>query len=63
MSAINAWNMERLSWPDFALLSDILGRELRLNIEDYGTVIGFHAIPGNDEAVLPAAGQPGRRSG
>ena len=50
MSAINAWNMERLSWPDFALLSDILGRELRLNIEDYGTVIGFHAIPGNDEA-------------
>ena len=51
MSAINAWNMEQLNWRDFALLSEILGRELRLDVEGFGRVIGFHAIPGNDEAV------------
>lgn len=51
MSAIYHWNMERLSWADFALLRDIQGRELRLDVEGYGRVIGFHAIPGDDESV------------
>lgn len=51
MSAINAWNMEALSWDDFALLRDILGRELTLPVEGYGAVIGFHAIPGDDEST------------
>lgn len=51
MSAINAWNMARLTWADFALLRDILGRELKLDVEEYGRVIGFHAIPGDDESV------------
>lgn len=51
MSAIYHWNMERLSWADFALLRDILGRELKLDVEGYGRVIGIHAIPGDDESV------------
>ena len=51
MSAIYQWNMERLSWADFSLLRDILGRELKLDVEGYGRVIGFHAIPGDDESV------------
>ena len=51
MSAIYHWTMERLSWDDFALMRDILGRELKLDVEGYGRVIGFHAIPGDDESV------------
>jgi predicted phosphodiesterase len=51
MSAINAWNMQRLNWDDFQLLRDILGPELKLPVEGYGSVIGFHAIPGDDESV------------
>ncbi len=57
MSAIYAWNMQQLSWEDFALLRDSLGRELKLDVAGYGRVIGFHAIPGDDEstALRPAS--------
>lgn len=51
MSAIYQWNMERLTWADFRLLRDILCRELKLDIDGYGRVIGVHAIPGDDESV------------
>lgn len=51
MGAIYQWNLERLAWDDFALMRDSLGRELRLDIEGYGRVIGFHAIPGDDEST------------
>ena len=51
MSAIYQWNMARLGWEDFDLLRRILGRELRLTVEAYGDVIGFHAVPGDDEAM------------
>lgn len=51
MSAINAWNMERLTWEDFSLLRDILGRELKLDVEAYGIARGFHAIPDDDEST------------
>lgn len=50
-NAVLAWNLERLSWDDFELLRDVLGRELRLTVEGYGQVIGFHAIPGDDESA------------
>ena len=55
MSAINAWTMARLSWTDFSLLRDILSRELKLDIDGYGRVIGVHAIPGDDESVALSA--------
>ena len=51
MSAIKAWNTERLTWADFTLLREILRRELKLDVEGYGRAIGFHAIPGDDESV------------
>ncbi len=51
MSAIYHWAMERLGWDDFALMRDILGQELALDVAGYGRVIGFHASPGDDESV------------
>ena len=51
MSAVCEWNMAQLTWDDFQLLSKILGRELRHRVAGYGTVIAFHAIPGDDEAM------------
>lgn len=50
-NAIYAWNLARLSWAGFTLLGDVLGRETKLRLADYGSVIGFHAIPGDDESV------------
>ena len=50
-NAIYDWTLARLSWADFALLRDILGKETRLKIAGYGHAIGFHAIPGDDEST------------
>ena len=43
------WNMQQLAFEDYERLSKILHRELRHHVPGYGTVIGFHAIPGDDE--------------
>ena len=51
MSAVYAWNMAQLTWDGFQLLRESLNRELRRKIASYGTVIAFHAIPGDDEAM------------
>lgn len=51
MKAIYAWTTRRLDWAEFDLLCGILGRELRQSVPGYGTVIGVHAIPGDDEAL------------
>ncbi len=51
MGAITAWNTRQVSWNGFEFLSKILGRELRLRVLEYGQVIGFHAIPGDDEST------------
>ena len=40
---------EKLSWADAEYLKKTLGRELELNVPGYGWVIGFHAMPGDDE--------------
>lgn len=45
------WTMEQLTWDDYEFLSKILRRELHHQVKGYGDVIGFHAIPGNDEAL------------
>ncbi len=50
-NAIYAWNLSDLHWEEYAFLSKIIGRELRHRVAGYGTVIGFHAIPGDDEAM------------
>ena len=51
MGAIYQWNLMQLGWDDFDLLRGILGRELQHDVERFGRVIGFHAIPGNDEST------------
>ncbi len=50
-NAVIAWNMMQLSWEDYNLLRSILGKELRQEIAGFGAVIGFHAVPGDDEAL------------
>lgn len=45
------WNLDQLNWEDYEFLHKILGAELRLSVPDYGVVCGFHAIPGDDEAM------------
>ncbi len=51
ISAVVEWNMRQLIWEDFDLLRGILDRELQVTVPGYGAVIGFHAIPGDDEAM------------
>lgn len=46
------WGMERLSFEDYDFLRKIVGQELAHEVEGYGHVIGYHAVPGNDEAFL-----------
>jgi predicted phosphodiesterase len=48
------WNREHLAWEDYEFLTKILHKELALHAEGYGHVIGYHAIPGDDEAMLTA---------
>jgi predicted phosphodiesterase len=48
------WAIRQLSWEDAEFLFKILRRELSLDVPGYGTVIGFHAAPGNDEQNLTA---------
>jgi len=50
--AVLNWNLEQLNWDDYQYLAEILGKEVQLNVPGYGTVIGYHAIPGDDEAML-----------
>lgn len=50
--AVLNWNLEQLNWDDYQFLAGILGKELRHDVPDYGAVIGYHAIPGDDEAML-----------
>jgi len=46
------WNLGQLTWDDYEYLAKIVGRETGLRVDDYGYVIGYHAIPGNDETML-----------
>lgn len=50
--AIYNWSVAQLAWEDYEYLSKLRGRELALPVENYGWVIGYHAIPGNDEAII-----------
>jgi predicted phosphodiesterase len=46
-----SWSLNLLSWEDYEFMAKIIGRELRKRVDDYGKVIGYHAIPGDDEPV------------
>ncbi len=46
------WGVGQLAFDDYEFLKKIRGRELSHKVEGYGTVIGYHAVPGDDEAFL-----------
>lgn len=46
------WNVGQITWDDYEFLGKILGREVAQRVDGFGTVIGYHAIPGNDETML-----------
>lgn len=46
------WNVSRLTWEDYEFLKKIRYQELAHEIEGYGWVLGFHAVPGDDEKFL-----------
>lgn len=50
--AILNWNVSKLTWEDYEFLNKILGRETAVPVKGYGWVIGYHAIPGDDETLL-----------
>ncbi|GAB4314549.1 MAG: metallophosphoesterase family protein [Phototrophicales bacterium] len=50
--ALLNWNLEQLTWEDYQFLASTLGKETSLKVPGYGHVIGYHAVPGNDEAML-----------
>jgi predicted phosphodiesterase len=45
------WALDKLSWEDYEYLKKILHREVSCHAEGYGYAIGYHAIPGDDEAM------------
>lgn len=53
--AMIIWTLQSLDWENYEFLSKTIGRETATSVEGYGRVIGFHAIPGDDEpvALLP----------
>ena len=48
-SAMLDWAREKLGWENYEFLSKIIGREIGEKISGYGLVMGYHAVPGNDE--------------
>jgi predicted phosphodiesterase len=45
------WTLDQFGWEDYEFLSKTIGHELHKKVDGYGNVIGYHAIPGDDEPV------------
>lgn len=46
------WCLEQMRFEDYEFLKKIRGHELGQDVEGFGHVIGYHAVPGNDETNL-----------
>ncbi|MCU0476263.1 MAG: metallophosphatase family protein [Anaerolineae bacterium] len=46
------WNVKQLDWECYHFLKTTLRRDLMKDVEGYGLVLGYHGIPGDDEAFL-----------
>ncbi len=46
------WNFAQLDWECYQFLKSTLRRELIKDVENYGLILGYHGIPGDDEAFL-----------
>ncbi len=51
VSQLHDWNLQQIGWEAYEFLSKIIGRETSLHAKGYGHVIGYHAIPGDDESM------------
>lgn len=49
------WSLGQLDFEAYQYLKSILRRELTKDVDGYGIVIGYHAVPGDDEAFLTAS--------
>lgn len=46
------WSVGQISFEDYEFLKKIRGQELSQKADGYGYVIGYHAVPGDDEPIL-----------
>lgn len=46
------WNVSQITWESYNYLKEIRYKELSLDVQGYGRIIGYHAVPGNDETML-----------
>ncbi len=46
------WCVGQLNFEEYEFLKKIRGHELSHKVDGFGYVIGYHAIPGDDEAML-----------
>jgi predicted phosphodiesterase len=46
------WGVSQIAYEDYEYLAKIIGQEVALEVEGYGWVIGYHAVPGNDETQI-----------
>lgn len=45
------WTLENIGWPEMEYLQK-LGKELAQEVQGYGWLAAFHAIPGDDEGMI-----------
>jgi predicted phosphodiesterase len=48
------WTLAQLDFDAYQFLRSIVRREVSTDVDGFGTIIGYHAIPGDDEAFLTA---------
>jgi predicted phosphodiesterase len=46
------WAVGQIGFEEYEFLKKIRGHETWLEVKDYGWVIGYHGIPGDDEGLL-----------
>ena len=46
------WSRNQLSWENFAYLGGLIGKECATYVTGFGQVIGYHAVPENDEMSI-----------
>jgi predicted phosphodiesterase len=56
-AALN-WGLAQLDYSAYTFLAEILGQEIALDVPGFGRVIGFHAVPGDDEGAALAPNTP-----
>lgn len=48
-NSVLTWGAAQLGWANYAFLAKRIGREISEKVDGYGLVMGYHAVPGDDE--------------